>query len=154
MLSTDLLCHRPDLAPRVASWLLSEWPGWYGPGGPGDVAADVAAFSAAADVLPVGIVVLSDGEPVGFGALKAASTPGQGDRSPWASAGYVLPSRRGQGIGAVLLSALVAHAKTLGFAAVYCGTHTAAGLLQRAGWRLEETVVHGGQPLGVYRREV
>lgn len=59
--------------------------------------------------------------------------------------------RRGQGIGAVLLGSLVAHAKLMGFKAVYCGTSTAASLLERAGWQLQEAVIHAGKPLGIYR---
>ena len=45
MLSTELLCHRPDLRPLVSAWLLAEWPAWYGPGGPGDVERDVHALA-------------------------------------------------------------------------------------------------------------
>lgn len=45
----------------------------------------------------------------------------------------------------------MAHAKLMGFKAVYCGTSTAASLLERAGWQLQEAVIHAGKPLGIYR---
>lgn len=151
MLATDLLCHRRELVPLVESWLLSEWPEWYGSAGPGNLTADVAAFSASPTALPVGIVLFSAGKPVGFGALKSESIPSHAHLSPWAAAGYVVPSSRGQGMGAALLSALVAHAVALGYPAVYCGTSTATSLLERSGWQLLESVVHACKPLGIYR---
>jgi GNAT superfamily N-acetyltransferase len=151
MLTTDLLCNRHDLVPLVSSWLLAEWPQWYGAGGPGDLQRDVGEFSASRNVLPIGMVVFSEGTPVGFGALKAESIPSHIHLSPWASAGFVLPAHRGKGIGATLLQALVAQAKAVGFQAVYCGTSTAASLLTRSGWQLLESVTHAGRPLGIYR---
>lgn len=151
VLTTELLCHRPDLAPLVASWLVAEWPGWYGRGGSGDVARDVASFAASASALPLGVVVFEGGRPIGFGALKAQSIPSHDHLSPWAAAGRVEPAQRGRGVGAVLLRELVAQAARLGFPAVHCGTSTSAGLLVRAGWRLLETVSHDGRPLGIYR---
>lgn len=151
MLSTELLCHRPDLRPLVSAWLLAEWPAWYGPGGPGDVERDVQAFGASPQDLPVGIVVFAGPEPVGFGALKQVSIPSHLHLSPWAAAGYVVPHRRGQGIGAALLQALVSHAASIGHPIVYCGTSTATTLLERSGWHLLEQVTHADKPLSIYR---
>lgn len=151
MLRFELLCHRRDLSPVVASWLLQEWPQWYGPGGPGNLQRDVDAFGESPNRLPVGVVALDGDEPVGFGALKQESIASHAHLAPWAAAGFVLSSRRGQGVGAALLRALVAQAAALGHPAVYCGTSTATSLLERSGWRLHEAVVHDGKPLGIYR---
>jgi GNAT superfamily N-acetyltransferase len=150
MLTTELLCHRLDLKPLVSSWLLTEWPEWYASGGPGDLQRDVQAFGASPRDLPVGLVVLSGAEPIGFGALKQESIPSHPHLSPWAAAGYVLPTLRCQGIGAALLRALVSHATSLGHPVVYCGSSTAASLLERSGWRLHENITHAGKPLGIY----
>ena len=49
------------------------------------------------------------------------------------------------------LEAIVAHAKSLGFPHVYCGTSTAVSLLQRAGWNQIDQVVHAGKPMGIFR---
>jgi GNAT superfamily N-acetyltransferase len=150
MLSARPLHQVPALASTVAGWMLSEWPQWYGPGGPGDLAGDVAAFGRSDVVLPVGFVVFSGEQAIGFGALKRESIPSQAHLSPWAAAGFVLPSHRGQGVGAFLLQAMVSHAQQLGHARVYCGTSTAASLLQRAGWQCLAQIVHAGQPMGIY----
>jgi len=142
--------HRA-LLPLVAEWFVSEWPNWYGPGGPGDVSADLTAFAASQTVLPVGVIAFLEGRPVGAGALKAESIASHKHLSPWAVAGYVAPEFRGQGIGAALLASLVAQGRLIGYEAIYCGTSTAQRLLMRCGWQAVESTVVEGRPLTVFR---
>ena len=94
-ISVEPMARHPGLVPLVAEWFVCEWPGWYGPGGPGDVGRDLAAFAAAEDCLPVGMLAFEDQVPVGAGALKAASVASHVHLSPWPAAGYVVPSRAG-----------------------------------------------------------
>ncbi len=150
-LTVEPLAHRRECIDLVKSWFVSEWPSWYGPGGPGNVEQDVNAFAASEDALPVGMLVFEGNQPIGAGALKAESIPTHAHLSPWAAAGYVLPTHRGRGVGAVLLHGIVDKAKQLGFARVYCGTSTANSLLVRAGWSLVETTSLQDKPLGIYR---
>lgn len=151
MLSAKPLARVPHLKPVVSAWLLSEWPGWYAEGEAGDLTGDVNAFAASELALPVGLVVFDDDDPVGFGALKQESITTHTHLAPWAGAGYVVPHRRGQGIGAFLLQAIVIHSKTMGYSSVYCGTSTAIGLLSRAGWQAVEHVAYAGKPLSIFR---
>jgi GNAT superfamily N-acetyltransferase len=151
VLSVLPLTQVPHLKPLVNAWLVSEWPQRYGPGGPGNLAPDVEAFAKSATELPVGFIVLNRNQPIGFGALKAESIASHTHLSPWAAAGYVRPENRGQGTGAVLLEAIVAHARSLGFPHVYCGTSTAINLLRRAGWQEHESIIHSGKPLIIFR---
>jgi GNAT superfamily N-acetyltransferase len=145
------LAHHRELVPLVAEWFLPEWPSWYGPGGPGNLAHDADAFAASDSALPVGMVIFESHVPVGAGALKEHSVPSHAHLSPWAAAGYVLPSCRGRGLGAMLLQALVARAHALGFERVYCGTSTAERLLSRAGWQPLEVIDHAGKPLTIFQ---
>jgi GNAT superfamily N-acetyltransferase len=147
------LARQLELKSLVEGWLAAEWPGWYGPGGRGDVVQDVLAFATSEKQLPVGLVAFEQGRPVGFGALKVESVPSHKYLSPWAAAGYVLPAFRGRGIGAALLSALVAHAKDLGLARVYCGTSTSESLLRRCGWSALVIAQHDGKALTVFCSE-
>ncbi len=135
----------------MAEWFVSEWPNWYGPSCPGRVTEDLAAFAASEIQLPVGMVVFEGRVPVGAGALKAQSIPSHSHLGPWAAAGYVLPSCRGRGVGAVLLQGLVAKAQALGYKHVYCGTSTAESLLSRSGWLALETTSLEGKPLTIFR---
>jgi GNAT superfamily N-acetyltransferase len=145
------LAERRDCVAAVKAWFVTEWPNWYGPGGPGDIDQDLQAFAASSSALPVGMLVFEGSQLVGAAALKAESIPSHTHLGPWAGAGYVLPSHRGRGLGAFLLQSLVIKAHELGFSNVYCGTSTANSLLERAGWRLVETIEHDGKPLGIYR---
>lgn len=139
------------LMPLVGAWFRNEWPGWYGPGGAGDLCADLAAFSASETALPVGFVAFLDGRPVGAAALKATSTTSHVHLSPWAAAGFVLAPWRGRGIGAALLQGLVAKAGELGHPHVYCGTSTSARPLLCCGWEAIDVVTGQGDPLTIFR---
>ena len=142
--------HRGHV-PLLASWFRQEWPAWYGPGGRGDAATDLQSFASSESVLPVGLVVLHEGIPIGTGALKRDSLPTHLHLSPWAGAGFVLPAFRGRGVGAMLLAALVSHARALGYSSVYCATGTAISLLHRCGWSEFERTEHEGEPLVIFQ---
>jgi hypothetical protein len=74
--------HLQAAAPLAAAFE-REWPRWYGPGGEGNAAADLAAYANSEGALPVGVVALSaDGDPIGTAALKAAFTPGFAHLTP------------------------------------------------------------------------
>ena len=66
----------------------------------------------------------------------------------------MVPGRRRAGIGAKLLSALLAEAQRLGFHTVYCATASAVSLLQREGWSQIDAVVHDGERHYIFRRVV
>jgi RimJ/RimL family protein N-acetyltransferase len=146
------LWRHPDRVVQVADWFRTEWPGWYGPGGAGDAQADAAAFAASPLSLPVGLLAWEDGEPVGVGALKPRSLPSHEHLGPWAAAGFVRPTHRGRGLGAALLRGLCAHAAALGVPTLYCGTATAASLLEREGWQRMDSVHRDGHDVRIYHR--
>lgn len=150
-ITTDFLARHPEALPVLAAWFESEWPDWYGPGGPGNAEADLLAYAHEGS-LPVGIAAFCNGLLCGVAALKAESIPSHFHLSPWAAAGFVVPSLRGQGIGATLLTALEFEARALGYSRIYCGTATAASLLLRSGWRLIEFVEREGQEIGIHEK--
>lgn len=145
------LAEHLDLLPTLATWFEAEWPAYYGPDGRGSAKNDLLAY-ASRDGLPFGLVAFRSGVACGFGALKREAFPTHPHLSPWAGAAYVVPSLRGRGVGAALLSALEAQARLLGHSHVYCATGTSESLLQRNGWRLLSHVLHDGQQLGVYEK--
>ncbi|WP_291200462.1 GNAT family N-acetyltransferase [Hyphomonas sp.] len=140
------------LAPLAIAFR-SEWPNWYGPGGPGDAGADLAAFANPQGVLPVGLVALdAHGVPLGTATLKAAWTPEFAHLTPWASAGWVRPDLRRHGLGALLVRALAGEARRLGHSHLYCATATAITLLEREGWTDHAQTVHDGHIIRVFQR--
>lgn len=145
------LCRHKSHSPRVADWLLGEWPAWYGAGGPGTLDADVAAFAASESRLPVGMLILEGLEPIGFGALRAESIASHKHLTPWATAGFVVPSRRGQGAGSLLLAGLVEQAARLGYEEIHCATSGAVSLLRRAGWTEIDATLQDGERIVIFR---
>lgn len=146
--------HLQAVAPLAAAFE-REWLRWYGPGGEGNAAADLAANANSEGALPVGVVALSaDGDPIGTAALKAAFTPGFAHLTPWASAGWVRPDLRRSGLGALLLRALEAEGRRLGYSNLYCATTTAVTLLEREGWTAHAQTVHDGGLIGIFRRKL
>lgn len=150
-LSIEPLAAHPEVLPALQQWFEAEWPSHYGVGGPGNAQLDLQAFANRGS-LPVGVVAFREGKACGVAALKAESIRTHRHLSPWAAAGLVQQSERGQGIGARLLVALEQEARDLGFPQIYCGTSTAESLLRRGGWQLIEHIVHEGRSLGVYRK--
>ncbi len=143
----------PEAARALVAAFEAEWPNWYGPGGQGDAAADLAAYANPEGALPVGVVALGpDGAPIGIAVLKAAFTPEFAHLSPWASAGWVRPDLRRRGLGALLLQALEAEGRRLGCTHLYCATTTAVTLLEREGWTAHAQTVHDGGLIGIYQR--
>jgi len=152
-LVTRYLADCPEVIPDLARCFEAEWPSWYGPGGPGDARADLVRYASRA-ALPVGIVGFLGDEVVGFAALKAESISARADLGPWVAAGFVKREHRRRGYGARLLSAVADVARALGYDRIYCGTATAASLLERCGWAFVEELAYHGEQVRVYMKAV
>ncbi len=144
------LALHPEALPTLVRWYEAEWPAWYR-SGRGDARRDLESYSNQGS-LPVGVVALKRGIVCGVGALKAESVASHVHLTPWASAGFVDPALRGQGIGLLLLNALEENARLLGFPRIYCATGTSASLLARAHWQLIELIDHEGEELSIYEK--
>ena len=148
-----LLADHPRATVDLQRLFESEWSDYYGADGPGDAAADLAAFCSR-DALPVGVVALHDGAAIGVAALKAASIDGYLQFTPWAAAALVAPAWRRRGVGAHLVAALEDQARRRGHAAIYTGTATAQSLMRRLGWEYLETAHHRGEDVAVFRKRL
>ncbi len=144
---------RQDALPRIEQWYLDEWPGWYGPSGPGDARQDLTACLADPASLPSCLVALDDqAEPVGTVSLRAVS-PGA-DRYPgaWLTGLLVPPRRRRLGTGARLVEAAEEEAGRLGFTEIHATTGSAQSLLERRNWQSVDTVETRSGVLEIFRK--
>ncbi|MGH8496541.1 MAG: GNAT family N-acetyltransferase, partial [Gammaproteobacteria bacterium] len=117
--------------------------------------SDLEDYANAAGDLPVGVVALDDSmSPVGIAVLRATSIESHSHLGPWATAGFVIPSRRRQGIGGDLLAALFVEASRLGYQFIFCATANAVSLLKREGWTQIDSVLQDGEVQFVFQKAV
>jgi len=147
----ERLSAHPKAIPTLARWFEAEWPAWYGPGGRGSAADDLWNY-AGLEELPRGVVAFINGRVCGTAALKADSIASHAHLSPWAAAALVEPSKRGRGIGALLVAAVEREALSMGYSRIYCATSTSRSLLERGRWELLENINHEGINLGIYAK--
>ena len=148
---TAYLADHPEALSLLATWFEEAWPEWYGPGGAGHAEEDLARYAGRAQ-LPIGVVGFSNGALVGIAVLKDESVSSRRDLRPWAAAGLIHPVYRRRGFGAKLIAALEDVARDAGFGRIYCGTATAATLLERCGWTFLEHSSSHGDEVDIYEK--
>lgn len=148
-----LLADHPAVVPLLRAWFEAEWAAYYGPGGPGDAAADLAAC-ATGDDLPIGLAALEDGALRGAACLRASWEGSPRPLGPWLGGLLVAPEHRRRGIGSLLVAAAEDLARERGFPRLYAATATAHGLLRRRDWRPLEACAAAGAGGWIYVREL
>lgn len=151
MLRIELLADHSEAISTLATWFEAEWPSYYGPEGPGDARRDLLSF-ARREALPIALVAFYKDELCGSMTLKAASLDTHPHLGPWAAAGLIAPAYRRRGVGTALVEALEVLARRLGYSAIYSGTATARGLLERRKWERLEELVYQGVVVSLYRK--
>jgi len=93
------LLEVPEVVPTLVRWFIEEWGPWYGPDGPGDAHADLAACGSR-DALPICLVAFGmDGELLGTAALKCESVSSEIGAGPWLAVVLVGANHQGKGVG-------------------------------------------------------
>ncbi len=145
------LADHPEVLPTLEHLFETEWPDYYGAGGPGNAHDDLSTYSSR-DQLPVGLVAFVNAEPCGIAVLKSECVTTHKHLTPWVGGGMVVPQYRRQGIGAHMVSALEEIARNRGFNVIYSGTSTANTLLIREGWEFVELVQYNGEAVSIYKK--
>lgn len=151
-LEIALLADHPEAIPAIATGYEAEWDFWYGLGGKGCARSDLLE-RAQSDHLPLGLIALISGKPIGATALAANAISLHPEMTPCLIGLWVEPSYRHCGVGTALLSASNAMAAQLGFDHVYATTTTAPGLFVHAGWKEIERTLFKEEELWIYSIE-
>jgi GNAT superfamily N-acetyltransferase len=150
MFEVHLLADRPDLVGELAGAYEREWPGWYGRAGNSAVVDLTARLRR--DGLPLGLVAIGAGVPVGACALVTTAGPIVTDQLPWLGALWVDPAHRRHGIATRLIGRALGEAARQGYATLHATTREAAPLFHALGWRLRETLQLAEGPLAIFDR--
>jgi GNAT superfamily N-acetyltransferase len=121
---------RPELAPIVATWLVSEF------GYPGS--RTVEELTAKILAPPIGpeesFVLLDQDRPVGTASLSHDDLASRRDLTPWLAGVFVEPAHRGRGYASVLVRRVEAFASAASVPTLWLYTWTAESLYARLGW--------------------
>lgn len=129
---TDHLHRHPHHVDRVATLVYEEfWVGVQGGMSRADLAAAFGGRAAPGRVL-ASIIALDGDELLGCVHLIDNDDESLPELYPWLAAMVVVPGRRGQGIGSMLVRAMANEAKSLGFERLWFGTD-GPGFYERLG---------------------
>ena len=135
---TDLFTH-PQYVPLVAGWIHAEF--WadkdvFTP----TALADLLRLATLSDAIPLSLLAVVDGQPVGTVNLIENDDDRRAHLRPWLAALYVVPDHRRRGIGSALVRSLQRRAGRMGIGELYLGTDN-PGFYTRFGAALHEQVV-------------
>ena len=145
---TLLFLHdHPELTERVADIMFEA----FGTPPHRAVYDGIVSHSLTAGKLPMAIVAMEDGIPVGTVGIWRADLLSRQDLCPWLGCLTVLPAYRGRGIAGELLQAGLRCCRELGFECAYLFT-TLEGFYEKKGWQFYETGFElDGSPQRIYR---
>lgn len=154
-LTFALLAELPDAVPTVARWIFDEW----GHERPGSSVEGLAAdISTKLDPtrLPIQLLALSEGLPVGVAILKPHEMKDTfPERTPWLGSVVVAPAYRRKGVGSALTRRIEALALSRGFSRLYLQTELQdGGLYARLGWTSCERLPYRGYQAHVMTKEL
>lgn len=131
------LARFPELADTLADWHHAQWGELMAPWTHAEALAELRAHAAGGDCPTTLVALGDDGSLLGSVSLVLEDAPELKDIGPWLASLYVRPQARGQGIGAALVHALVAHsAGVAGIETLYLFTHDQTRWYQSLGWQL------------------
>ncbi|MEY2688709.1 MAG: hypothetical protein RL375_2907 [Pseudomonadota bacterium] len=115
------LFETPDHRPAVAEMIWREF--WTDvPGATAQGMADRLALAARPDAVPLCLVALHEGQPVGVVNLVENDDDVHVDWTPWLAGLVVAEAWRGRGVGSALVTRLLHEARRLGIERVHLGT--------------------------------
>jgi GNAT superfamily N-acetyltransferase len=152
-MNIDYLADHPELVSILGRWLLDEW---------GHLLSDPTPEGAVRqyrewcrkDGLPLSLVAFDEGEPIGMASLRFHEMETRPRLEHWLASVYVVPERRGNGVGSALVAAAEEAARTFGVERLHLFTPDKAAFYTRLGWSLVEVVPYKGQPVRIMKKEL
>jgi GNAT superfamily N-acetyltransferase len=137
----EYLADHRDTIPILARWLFDEW-GHRSPDGSVQGMADTLRARLHWDRLPLALVALQDGKPIGTVSLKIKEVEIRSEYEHWLGTLFVKEACRRRGVATLLLKTAANEARRLGLDELYLYTrnHSTESLYARLGWLVVERV--------------
>ena len=107
-----------------------------------------------ADRIPMTVIALDDGEPIGTAALTEHDMETHRELSPWLGGVYVVPPSRGQGVARALVGDVIDRPAAFGVPVLYLYTNGAEGLYQKLDWRVLSREPYMGRDVTIMMRHL
>lgn len=153
-MAVEYLADHPHLADALANWSWAEWRLFIeARGRTFDDVLRSYRERAQIDALPLALVAFADGELTGTVSLMVQDLATRPEITPWLASLFVVPERRGVGIGRALIDRAVAEARRLKVPTLFLWTSSAEALYLKLGWRTIERTEYCGKPIVVMQIE-
>jgi predicted N-acetyltransferase YhbS len=145
-----------DVVPILAAWIYNEWSYLY----PGATLQDFTGLLLERmdkKSLPLTLVAIEAGEPVGTASLKAFDMETRNDLTPWLTSLHVAEPWRRRGIGSNLVKAIEQKAVELGIRKLFLFTTDAdlvALFYSRLGWTVKEKTIYHSYPVIILEKDL
>ena len=153
MIEVVALFDRPEFIPIVAQWNWAEWRDLLTCASCEAFADDLRAKTRR-DGIPITFLALEDDAPVGTVSLLADDLESRPELTPWLASLYVVPERRGNGLGKMLVRHAVGAARGFGIATLYLYTPGQAQFYARLGWEFLEATEFRGRAVTIMTRHL
>jgi predicted N-acetyltransferase YhbS len=129
----DYLADHLEMAPLLAAWHYQEWRALLPEWSLAQALAELQSHTGRCRV-PTTLVAVEDGLPLGSASLIEADLDGWEHLTPWLASVYVIPERRGRGLGKLLVARVIEEARALAVPTVYLFTAGQQGYYEQLGW--------------------
>ncbi len=149
----DYLKEHPQHQEIVAEWVFSEWGKSFG-ASTIEATRQRVAGRMRDNAIPLAMIALDDGEPVGTISLKIDDMDTRPELTPWIASVYVRKDMRGRGIGSMLVSGAEEAARKIGIQKLYLFTENRRSFYERLGWVFFEETDYCGEKVTILSKEV
>lgn len=153
MIEIVALFDRPEFVPLVARWNWAEWRDLL-PCASCEAFADDLRAKTRHDGIPITFLALDDGVPVGTVSLLADDLESRPELTPWLASLYVVPERRGSGLGKILVRHAVEAARGFDVGNLYLYTPGQETFYQQLGWEFLEATEFRGRAVTIMTRHL
>ena len=138
------LADCPEHVPVLADWFHAEW-GHTVSWGTVQGFRDKLLTHLGRGTLPLALVALDGGAPVGTASLRPAEMAARPELGPWLGGMYVRTDARGRGVGEALVRAAEQRAREMGFGEMYLFATDREAWYRRLGWSVLGPAEHHGE---------